>query len=153
MHVTHWWNTPPQGQSSLNCLFYVWHQMDLMGGGYGTDCSGRALVDVQCLWLMLGRVWVGDSQRTIVSPPPHCLLEWRQGTTGVCSPANYWGGCSQGCQRGHHTGLAPQCMPRPVVGGVVWTNGRLENIRWQMSASEWSAKITDGKWVRQNESS
>ncbi len=69
-----------------------------------SEHGDRALVDVQCLRLMLGGVRVGDSQRRVISPPPRWLLGWRLGTTGVHSPANYWGRCSQGCQRGRRTG-------------------------------------------------
>jgi hypothetical protein len=57
--------------------------------GMISEHDDQALVDVQCLWLMLGGVRVGDSQRSVVSPLPHRLLGWRQGMTGVHSPANY----------------------------------------------------------------
>jgi hypothetical protein len=154
--LKHMWHTDETHlhrlPNSPKCLFYVWCQVDLMGG-YSAECGGQALVDVQCLWLMLGGMRVVDSQRSSVSPPPRCLLGWGRGTTGVRNSANYWGRCSQGCQRGCHTGLAPWCVPRCVVGGVVWMNGGLKNNRWQMSASEWCAKTIDGKWVHQSESS
>ncbi len=115
----------------VSCMMPSW-----LNGGYSAECGGWALVDVQCLLLMLGGVRVGNSQRRVVSLPPHCSLGWGWGMIGVCSPVNYWGRCSQGCQRGRCTGLAPRCALRRAVGGVVWTNGGLKNNRWQMSASE-----------------
>jgi hypothetical protein len=36
-------------------------------GRYGAGHGNQALVDVQCLWLMLGGVRVGNSQRTSVA--------------------------------------------------------------------------------------
>ncbi len=128
----------------LKCAwFYACRQVNLMVV-YSVECFSWAIVDVQCLCLIWVGVTLGNSQPIIISPLLRCLFEWGWGTTGVRSPA-YWGGWYQGCQRECCTGLAPWYVMHSAVGGVVWTNGEHKNNRWQVSASEWWAKITDGK--------
>jgi hypothetical protein len=48
-------------------------------------------VDVQSLWLMLGGVRVGGSQKNFVSPLPHHLLGWGK-VQQVCTVQQLIGG-------------------------------------------------------------
>ena len=67
--------------------------------------------------------------------------------------ANFLGGLIYGLSKRMLHRIRPLMHNTRCRGRCGLTTNGEQKDRWQLSASEWWAKITDGKWVHQNESS